>query len=665
MGPLTRPRTRFARIVRFIGIALVSIPVVAFGPSARAQDAAPPDSSATGASTPRYRLDPTVVTAERIPILLSRVPSDVSVIGRARLALDQPFLLADALRDVPGLDAQRSGNLGKLTDVRLRGADPRHTLVLFDGIPLNGPWLGSFDFADVAGAGFGQVEVMGGPASSLYGSGAVGGVIQFVSPTGPVDERLRAFAEYGEQETFRQSVEWRAAAGRGSVGAHASRLSTEGSGPRDAYAGLAGRVHAELPVGADRVRLSGLFTHGRKEIPYDFRFDTSDFLFHEVLDPNQEETDRIVAGSAAYSRAIAPGLSLEGEVSGFAGRIEFDNDPDGGTNDHVHTDLDNTRGIATVRARAARGPAQAVFGAEYRGEQVDRLDDSEFGGFGSVTNVDRGVNARALYAQAHLEPGDRVLFDAGIRLDDHSRYGATGVPRLALGFVAREIGVKFRGGYGRAFTAPTLTDLYYPGYGSETLRPERSRTWEAGADGSWLGGRVEARATWHTTRFTDLIQSNSFFVADNIGRARIEGEEVALRAAPHPRVAFRARAAHLVAKRLGAPEGSDNRLAKRPKWRAGVATDVVAGRGVTATAALRWVDSMVDPFDFYDPDGRYLSGDTPGYAALDLGAVVSLATWVPAELRLKVGNALDRSYSEVKGFPARGRAFTVGVTFVR
>jgi len=411
--------------------------------------------------------------------------------------------------------------------------------------------------------------------------------------------------------------------------------------------------------------VSGIFTRGRKEIPYDFRFDNSDFLFHEVVDPNQTETDRMAAGSASYARAIGRGLSLEGEVSGLSGRIEFDNDPDGGTNDHVHTDLDNTRGIASIRARVSRGAAQAIFGAEYRGEQVDRVDDSEFGGFGSTTHVDRGVNARALYAQAHVEPGERVLLDAGIRLDDHSRYGATGVPRIALGVVAHEIGVKFRGGYGRAFTAPTLTDLYYPGYGSETLRPERSRTWEAGADGAWLRGRLEARATWHSTRFTDLIQSNSFYVADNVGSARIEGEEYSLRLAPHPRLALRARAAHLVAKRLGAPEGSDNRLTKRPKWRAGVAADLVAARGVTTTAALRWVDSTVDPFDFYDPDGRYLSGDTPGYAALDLGGVVSLARWVPAELRLKVGNALDRHYSEVKGFPARGRAFTVGVTFVK
>lgn len=660
MGPLAR------RISRFAWITIVCITLgFAAAASARAEDQIPPDTSEADLAPPRYRLDPTVVTADRIPVLLSRVPSDVVVIGRGRLTLDQPFLMSDALREVPGLDAQRTGNLGKLTDVRLRGADPRHTLVLFDGIPLNGPWVGSFDFADVPGTGFGQVEVMGGPASSLYGSGAVGGVIHLLSPTGPVDERVRAFAEYGEQETFRQGVEWRGVAGGGSVGAHVSRLSTEGMGARDAYEGLSGRLNADLPLGSDRVRLTGIFTHGRKEIPFDFRYDASDFLYHEVLDPNQKETDRIVAGSASYSRAIGRGLSLEGELSAFAGRIEFDNDPDGATNDHVNADLDNTRGIASIRARATRGMAQAIFGAEYRGEQVDRLEDSEFGGFGSVTEVDRGVNTRALYAQAHLTPGDRVLFDAGIRLDDHSRYGATGVPRLALGIVVREVGVKFRGGYGRAFTAPTLSDLYYPGYGSETLRPERSRTWEAGADGAWLDGRVEAHATYHTTRFVDLIQSNSFYVADNIGRARIEGEEYSLRVAPHPRLAIRARAAHLFAKRLETPEGSDNRLTKRPKWRAGVAADVVPVSGVTATAALRWVDSMVDGFNFVDAEGRYLSGDTPGYAALDLGAVLSMSRWLPIELRLKVGNVLDRAYSEVKGFPARGRAFTAGVTFAR
>jgi vitamin B12 transporter len=665
MGPLRRLRP-FSVLFLLAGLSTL----VATQP-ARA-DVAPPESTAAAANAPRdaapaaprYRLQPVVVTAERIPVPLDRVPSDVTVIGRSRLSRDQALFLADELRDVPAVDVERSGSFGKLTDVRLRGADPRHTLVLFDGIPLNGPWAGTFDFADLPGAGWGQVEVMGGPASSLYGSGAVGGVIQFLSPTAADDTRLRAGAEYGERATARQSLEWNAARGAGVVGAYLSRLTSDGTGPRDAYSGVAARVYSLIPVGDDRLRVSGLFTRGAKDIPFDYRFDATDFTTHEVLDPNTDENDRVAAGRVGYAHPFGRRFTVESELSAFAGKIRYRNRPDTAGGDYVDTDLDNQRAIASLRARITAGPVGALLGAEYRAENVTRDDNSLFGGFPSVTNVDRDVHTRSLYAQLHGE-WTRLLVDAGVRLDDHSRYGATGVPRVAVGVPITEAGLKLRAGYGRAFTAPTLSDLYYPFYGSETLRPERSRTWEAGADGAWLDGKVEAHATWHTTRFRDLIQSNSFFVADNIGRARIEGEEYRIAVAPLKRLTLGARAARLVAKRVDLAAGSDNRLPKRPRWRAGVSADVRPASGVTLAAGLRWVDSTVDPFDFIDAGGRLLAGDTPGYASLDLGGAVSLARWVPAEARLRVSNALDREYSEVKGYPALGRTIMVGLAYTR
>jgi outer membrane receptor protein involved in Fe transport len=84
---------------------------------------------------------------------------------------------------------------------------------------------------------------------------------------------------------------------------------------------------------------------------------------------------------------------------------------------------------------------------------------------------------------------------------------------------------------------------------------------------------------------------------------------------------------------------------------------------ITATASLRWVDSMLDPFDFVAPDGRMLDGDNPGYACLDLGVMAALAHWIPAEARVRVVNALDRDYSEVKGYPALGRTVIVGLSY--
>jgi len=362
----------------------------------------------------------------------------------------------------------------------------------------------------------------------------------------------------------------------------------------------------------------------------------------------------------AYERALGSRLALEGELNGFAGQIVNENPPNApSTTDYQRTHLDNTRGIASVRTRLdlSNGLA-AVVGGEYREENVDRLDDSNSGGFGGVTEVNETIHSRALYAQSHLEWKERAQVDAGIRLEDHSRYGSYGVPRVSVGLALPKTGVRLRGGYGRAFTAPTLTDLFYPGYGSPTLRPERSRTWEAGADGSWLEGKVTARATWYTTKFRDLITSNSFFVADNVGSARIEGEDYSLRFAATPKIWVEGRAAHLQSKNLV----TGARLPKRPDWRAGASVQAEARPGLTALADFWWSASMLDPFVFIDADGRILSGDTPERASLDLGLNASLKRWIPADLRFRVENALDRKYSDVKGFPALGRAFRVGLT---
>ncbi|HXL15498.1 MAG TPA: TonB-dependent receptor, partial [Methylomirabilota bacterium] len=603
MEPLAPFLRRFAAIAL---LTLASLPASRAGlasPSGADEAAqAAPDASPgdAGSERPRYRLEPVVVTADRFPIRLDRVPADVSVITSERLEMRRPLLLADALRLAPGVDVQRSGSTGKLTDVRLRGADPRHTLVLYDGIPLNGPWIGNFDFADFMGAGENQVEVFGGPSSSLYGSGAVGGVIQILTPPGADVAKRSVFAEYGEHATLRQGLTWQIPMGAARAGISLSRLTSEGRGPRDGYSGVNGQLHLAVPIGQERLRVSALATQGEKELPFDFLFDPSDTTLspfgslRQVRDPNNHETDRILAGSVAYERAIGSRAALEGEVSGFAGQIENLNPANPpSTTDYQRTHLDNSRGIASVRVKLdLESWAKAVLGAEYRAESVDRLDDSNSGGFGGVTDVSEGIQSRSLYGQSHLEWRERVLLDTGIRLEDHSRYGAYGVPRVSLGLDLRGTGLKLRGGYGRAFTAPTLTDLFYPGYGSPTLKPERSRTWEAGADGSWLAGRVTAKGTWYTTRFRDLIQSNSFFVADNVGSARIEGEEYAARFRATQRVTIEARAAHLLGKNLV----TGARLAKRPEWRAGASLEAGAAHGLTAVADFWWSASMLDPF---------------------------------------------------------------------
>ncbi|MEK7315902.1 MAG: TonB-dependent receptor [Candidatus Eisenbacteria bacterium] len=652
MGPRRVLGLRFLSIATPLTLALTAASAFAEPANLDSSDA-----------EPRYRLEPIVVTAERMPLPLGRVSSDVTVLSGTRLDRERPLFLADALRSVPGIDVQRAGRLGKLTDVRLRGADPRHTLVLFDGIPLNGPWVGSFDFSDIGSLGWSQVEVVGGPASSLYGSGAVGGVIQFLGGGVGDGRMVRAGAEIGAEATRREHASMTRRLDGGSLALSLARASSDGSGTRDGYRGWNGLVRAEAALDpATRVRLSGLLTHGVKELPYDYTFDFGDFRTHQVADPNYEERDRLLAGSVLLTRAVGRAITLEGDLSALAGRIVNDNQANGPGGDYQDTRLDNSRWIGSLRASAVHGTSlRAVAGGEYRNETVDRDDDAQFGGYAYPSAVDEALHTRALFAQGHAELPRGLVASAGIRVEDHARYGAFGVPRFSVALNLARTGLRLRGGYGRAFTAPTLTDLHYPGYGTASLKPERSRTVEAGADGRWLDGRIEARVTWHRTRFTDLIQSNSFYVADNVGSARIEGKDVSLRLRPWRRIAIGARAAHLpVAKDVA----TGVRLGKRPRWRSGADLDWEATPTLRIFGAWRWSDSFRDPFDFVDVSGRFLDGDTPGYAMTDFGATMSPPRW-PVALSARIENAFDRQITEVKGLPARGRALTLGVEFRR
>jgi outer membrane receptor for ferrienterochelin and colicin len=104
------------------------------------------------------------------------------------------------------------------------------------------------------------------------------------------------------------------------------------------------------------------------------------------------------------------------------------------------------------------------------------------------------------------------------------------------------------------------------------------------------------------------------------------------------------------------------RLAKRPRWRSGLDVEWEATASLRLLADWRWNGSFRDPFEFVDASGRLLRGDTPGYAALDVGATLAPARW-PVGLRARVDNALDRRISEVKGLPSRGRSLTLGVDF--
>ena len=155
-------------------------------------------------------------------------------------------------------------------------------------------------------------------------------------------------------------------AGRGGSGGYASRLESEGDGPRDAYRGLAARVHADAPVGGVRLRASGSPRGRRRRCRSTTGSDTTDFLTHQVLDPNTEETDRVLAGRVSATRAVTRRL-VEGELA-FSGSIDYENRPDSAGGDFVDTRLDN------ARDRRAPDPSGRIERRAARGSRVPRRE---------------------------------------------------------------------------------------------------------------------------------------------------------------------------------------------------------------------------------------------------------------------------------------------------
>src|SRR3989337_46002 len=151
------------------------------------------------------KMDEVVVTATRSEALRSQIPASVTVISRKEIEEGQAATLSELLRDVPGLDVVQQGGAGKTTSIFIRGAESRHTLVLIDGIRVNSPTTGGFDFADLNIEDVERIEIVRSPLSTLYGSDALGGVIQIFTKRGKASS-ASASLEGGSYGTTRETV---------------------------------------------------------------------------------------------------------------------------------------------------------------------------------------------------------------------------------------------------------------------------------------------------------------------------------------------------------------------------------------------------------------------------------------------------------------------------
>lgn len=574
------------------------------------------------ATAPERRFtEEVVVTASLREASRHELPASVQEISGAELRRRQTTEVHTVLATVAGLSVAQSGSAGHTTSLFARGTNSNHALLLWNGVPLNDPFDGRFDFAFLPAEGIERIEIVKGPLSAIYGS-ALGAVINVLTSSRP---GARIDLEAGPGEYRRASV-----SGRRDLG----RLALEGSGHLRRGNG---ELENDFFDSAGAALRLGWAASGGWSARWLARAQDSEtgIPFEGAAATPRRRTafsDRQVALPVEW--ASRP-WRLEGLLSISQRDLAF-RDPDAAFSPRSDSQAEGRRTRLVVTWDRAAG--WLAGGGEWSRDRVD-YDD----GFAAITG--RRREDVALFAQGHRRWG-RFVLDAGLRRDESQTFGGHTSPRL--GGVYEQGPLRLHASYGEAFRAPSFVDLYYPFYGNPDLRPETVRSAELGAVVRRDG--LEVGLTAFRNRLSNLIQgAPPSFQAANVGRARTEGLEASLR--------WR-RGIYSIDSSLSLLDAQDaatgQALLRRPERTASLVATATPGPLALALTAL-WVGERADV-----APATLLRWPNPAYQRFDLAAGWRVRSWL--EPRVRVENLTDESYEEVLGFPAPRRRLVVGLS---
>ncbi|MGH7613258.1 MAG: TonB-dependent receptor plug domain-containing protein [Gemmatimonadales bacterium] len=625
--------------------------------------------SAQGSDT--VTLPPVVVTATRIPTALDAVPAAVTVLSGDHLRAQGIRTVAEALRAVPGAQVVETGSFGGQTSLFLRGGESDYAKVLLDGVPLNQPG-GAFDFANLTTDNVDRIEIVRGPASVLYGSDAVTGVVQIFTHAGRGTPRVTAGVEAGGYGSSRVAAHLAGGGAGADYSLGLEQFESDGifafnSQYRNSV------VSARLRVGrpaASQAVLVARYGDG------DFHFPTNSA--GQQVDRNQQQVETGPTLSLDLSHPFGARLVARALVAlhRTIRRLEDPQDSAGDTTDFAYAFHSRDRiGRDGVDARIDYRLASAT--TLSAGVSVERATLQSTnrctGSFGDCSSpaMDTARVDRGYYLQALIVRG-RGSVVAGARLDQDDRFGSFVTYRMGATYRVASA-TRVRIAVGTAFKAPTFFETFATGFvtGNPDLNPEHSRSWEAGIEQSLAGGRATAAITWFDQRFRDLVDFSFDSTPSyrNVARARARGLEAVAGAALGPAWRVDAEYTYLATRVLdagfdqttGAAFAAGQTLLRRPTHSAGLTLGYRAGRRATAGLAVRY-SGRRDDLDFSTfPFPRVtLAPRTRADASINVLVLSGQATAPALTLTGRLENLFDDQRREVFNFPTRGRTLFLG-----
>jgi vitamin B12 transporter len=459
--------------------------------------------------------NPVVVTASRIAQPLEVAVASVTVITRADIDRLQAHSVTQLLQGIAGVSVVNNGGLGETTSVSIRGTNSDHVLVLIDGVRIGSATTGAAAWEQLPVAQIERIVLVRGPCSSLYGSGAIGGVIEIFTRHGsPGAPAIPSFSvSGGSHGTYQVELGESGSAGRGWYNASVSGIYTHGFPICAAGAPPTAGCYTSSPqqgFWSGSAAVSGGYRWSDATGTVDILRADGDSRYDGNIYAGDESrlAQQVLGGTLTTSVASALTVMLSAGQSKDLSQEYFDGAPDG----HFDTARDTA---SWVNRLALPHRQNLLLGADYEHDAV--ASDTAY----ALTSR-RDTGAFGLYQWL----GPRAELQLSLRHDQNQQFGghATWSAQWAYRFNSL---LRATASYGTAFKAPSFNDLYYPYYGDPTLRPETSRSAEVGLNGGC------AHFVWavnaYETRIRNLIEYDpATFGAANIGAARIRGVETRL-----------------------------------------------------------------------------------------------------------------------------------------
>lgn len=618
---------------------------------------------------PVHTFDTIIVTDTKTSKYLSESTSAVEVFTEADLEIRKVRTVTEALRLSQGTVVQSNGGPGTNASVRIRGGASDQTLVILDGAIVNSGTVGSFNFGPLTTDNIESIEILRGAQSMMWGSDAMGGVVNIRTKRGEGPFRVGAFIDYGSFSTLREGLTVSGQKGLVDLSMALSRWDAAGFSAINYRRGATERDSFRNWQASSRLGIA---------LPWEGRFDLnvrwwnsdtaidSSFGPSDVIDASNDSNGLVISGiweqpitdwyshvltlaRAKESSPFDPGVSQRNLSSGFVSV------PFGGSSD--------------TRVRSNRIETQHNFqllefvtlnlGYQFR-EQLGKNDTGL---------SEKIVSSHSGFAQFQVNLYERFFATAGFRHDRYNTFGDATTYRVTGGYLLKETDTKFRTSYSTGFRAPNINELFFPNFGNPDLDPEKSKSFDAAIDQFLFSKRVKLSVGYFWNRYKDLIETiqnvgvcgvgpfGTNFCPVNVSKARTRGWEtsaslVLAQDLPYMKLLdILAQYTYTSTRNLD----TNRRLARVPVDQVNIRIHYQPIDPINVVVDFRWVGSQFNRPSTAENDSQRV----PSFKVVNLAMSYDLTKQV--EVYTRVENLFNEKYEEILFFGTPVRSVFGGV----